>query len=167
MGGSICLVSPALADRLNQPNQRIGGPLLMRAILVMPTTDRVSIFNEQFGFDPHEGSPERSGILWLQGERRAVRTIGVESHCVFDGEQRWEKVLYTLAVDGSGGESHFHASTVPTGCSRQTWRARVSTSVANNASALVQSAGQFRSPLATLGESCPQGPALGRWKAVL
>ena len=51
MGDLICR---ALADRLNQANQRVGGPLTMRAILGVSATDRVSIFNEKFGFDPHE-----------------------------------------------------------------------------------------------------------------
>jgi hypothetical protein len=35
----------ALADRLKQPKQRVGGPLLLCAILGMPATDRVCIFN--------------------------------------------------------------------------------------------------------------------------
>ena len=51
MGGSTC---GALGDRLNQPNQRVGGPLLRGAVLEMPTTDCVRIFAEKLNLDPHE-----------------------------------------------------------------------------------------------------------------
>ena len=52
MGDSICR---ALADRLKQANQRVGRPLLVRATVgVSVAADRVSIFNEKFGFGPHE-----------------------------------------------------------------------------------------------------------------
>jgi hypothetical protein len=45
----------ALADRLKQANQRVGRPLLVRATVgVSVAADRVSIFNEKFGFGPHE-----------------------------------------------------------------------------------------------------------------
>jgi len=45
---------PSLARRSLEPAEGVGGPLAMRAILRMPATDRVSLFNEEFGFDPHK-----------------------------------------------------------------------------------------------------------------
>jgi len=48
------LVCRALTHGLKQPNQRVGGSLPVRAILVIRTSDRVSLFNKQFGLGSHE-----------------------------------------------------------------------------------------------------------------
>ena len=106
---------PGFADRLNQPDHRIGGPLPMRAILEMPTTDRVRIFAEKFGFGSQERPFQRRAILRLQRERCAAHTVGVDGHGVPNRKQPWEEVLNTLAIDG-GLAMCAHSGTVPTGC---------------------------------------------------
>ena len=47
-------IGRALADHLKQPQERVGGPLLMGAVLEPLASDRIRIFDEKFGFDPHK-----------------------------------------------------------------------------------------------------------------